>query len=87
MQENDFLNQLSSFERKEDGIWNENAPTSKAPPTITTIIPLVKKFIYLAKKSTEIFRFKSLTEKSMTLLGDACHFSLNNEFTKKQKTV
>ena len=81
-----MINQLSPVERKEDGVWNE-INMFKQQPTTTTIIPLLRKFIYLAKKSTEGFRFKSLNEQSMSLLGDVCHFSLKNEFSQNKTVI
>lgn len=50
----------------------------------TALIPILKKFIYLLKKSTEAFRFKSLTEYGVSLINDQAYcFS---DFSKKQTT-
>lgn len=44
------------------------------PPTRTTLLPLLKKFIYLMKKNTHFYKFKALTENAFSLLNDPCHF-------------
>ena len=50
----------------------------------TTLIPILKKFIYILRKATESFRFKSLTKSGLNLISDHAYFSSLHQ-TKKTK--
>ena len=42
--------------------------------TLTTLIPSLKKFIYMCKKNTEFFKYHALTQNSFSLINDITVF-------------
>ncbi len=56
-------------------------------PSESIIIPLIKKFIYILKKSTGFYKLKSMSEASFLLLNDLSHFSSKNDIKAKKVTI
>ena len=48
-------------------------------PSEAILIPLIKKFIYILKKSTGFYKLKSMTEASFLLINDLTYFTSKND--------
>ena len=48
-------------------------------PTKTVLLPLLRKFIYILKKETGFFKFKSLNENGFSLLNDNSYYPVGLE--------
>lgn len=48
----------------------------------TVLLPLLKRFIYILKKSTEKFKFDHLNENAFSLLGDQSHYFLTESSSR-----
>jgi len=60
-----------SFNKQKDPIGlNSEQKINDEPPTKTLLLPILKKFIYVLKKSTKFYKFKSLTENAYSLIND-----------------
>ena len=79
---NDNDNRLFT-EKKEDDIHLKKDEPPKISETI--IIPLLRKFIFHLKKSTEGFRYKSIDENGFFLLNDRTHFLIEKNSTSQVK--
>lgn len=67
-------------EEPEIEVSSENNPNPKAiKPTKTVLLPLLRKFLYILKKETGFFKFKSLTETGFALLNDNSYYPVGLE--------
>jgi len=56
-------------------------------PAKTTIIPLLKKFIFLLKRRTSFFKFNSLNEIGFSLINDKTYFPVLNDQKEAKRKV
>ena len=66
------LNKEPKEDRNMDISSDNNPKTIK--PIKTVLLPLLRKFIYILKKDTGFYKFKSLNENGFVLLNDKSHF-------------
>lgn len=53
-------------------------------PSKTTLIPLLKKFIFILKKSTSNFKFSLLDNNGFSLINDQSYFPISKEKKSQQ---
>ena len=71
------LNKEPKEDRNMDISSDNNPKTIK--PTKTVLLPLLRKFIYILKKETGFFKFKSLNENGFSLLNDNSYYPVGLE--------
>jgi len=71
-------NNLLFTEEREDSKLKKSKEEAITTLSDTIIIPLLRKFIYHLKKSTEFFRFKSINENGFFLINDNSYFPYEN---------
>ena len=65
----DSVNQSPKEEIDLDSLFDKTMKRTK-----TVLLPLLRKFIYILKKETGFYKFKSLNENGFFLLNDKSHF-------------
>ena len=70
----DLINQ----ENNEKSIMSPKSASPRHRGTVTTLIPILKKFLYMCKRNTEAFKFKILTPNSYSLVNDLSVFPTEN---------
>ena len=63
------VNQSPKVEVDLDSLFDKTMKRTK-----TVLLPLLRKFIYILKKDTGFYKFKSLNENGFVLLNDKSHF-------------
>ena len=66
-------NRISNKERKDDDDVDKLSDKT-IKTTKTVLLPLLRKFIYILKKETGFYKFKSLNESGFSLLNDSSHY-------------
>lgn len=72
-EENSNLNREPK-EKEDIDLYDKTIKTAR-----TVLLPLLRKFIYILKRETRFYKFKSLTEDGFALLNDNSYFSLKLE--------
>ena len=74
----DLLNQENNNNSNEKSLMSPKSPSPRHRGTVTTLIPILKKFLYMCKRNTEAFKFKVLTPNSYSLVNDLSVFPTEN---------
>ena len=68
-EENSNLNREPK-EKEDIDLYDQTIKTAR-----TVLLPLLRRFIYILKRETGFYKFKSLTENGLALLNDNSYFS------------
>ena len=72
---------------RNEGLFSENINNRLERQPETMLIPLIKKFIFILKKPTAFFKFKSLSENAFSLINDQSYYRPNKKNNAKVKIL
>jgi len=76
-----FFEEEINFKKQKDPIaLDSEQKINDEPLKKTLLLPLLKKFIYVLKKSTSFYKFKCLTENAYYLINDRSYIYTDFQF-------